>query len=509
MAPRDPGAVRFDLAADPANLNPLFAHQDAASVELQAARLAFEPFIDLDQNGRPHPALLTVVPTTGNGGISADGRTLTYHLRPNVRWQDGRPVTSDDVLFTLRAIVDKHNAVRSTEGYDLVDRASAPDARTVVLHLRKRWAPAAQTLFSYGINSQFVLPAHLLQGQSLAQSPFNAAPVGDGPYRFVSWKRGEKLVYEANPRYWRGAPRAKRLDIRIVPDPSTNLTLLSSGELDWNLIAPMQQALLKSNRSIDYRIVPTATIAGVAINMRHPPLDDVRIRRALAMSIDREGISTKITLGRYRVTNSAQPQFSWAYDAGARLPNYNPKAADALFESAGWKRGAAGMRSKGGKPLQLTYVQFPETGTGVRAATVIVAELRERGVDAQIKSISNAQLFLPRTGILAIGNYDLAYVPWTMGADPDDSAVLGCHGISNYMGYCNARVDRLQAQALSAPTQAERKSKYAQIARIVAHDVPIIYLFDAYYIYAYRTELRGYYPNAFIPTWNAWRWEVR
>jgi peptide/nickel transport system substrate-binding protein len=512
-APRAPGSLRFDLAADPANLNPLFAHQDAASVELQVARLAFEPFIDLDNRGKPQPALLAVIPTRENGGLSTDGRTIVYHLRPDVKWQDGQAVTSADVLFTLQAILDRRNPVRSLEGYELIDRASARGPHTVVFHLRAPWAPAVQTLFSYGAAAQFVLPAHVLRRQlPLANAPFNAAPtVGDGPYRFVAWRRGEKLVYEANAAYWRGVPRAQRLDVRIIPDPSTNLTLLSSNELDWNLIAPLQQATLAGHPQIAFRYVSTATVAGVAINTAHPPLDDVRIRRALAMSIDREAISRKITLGKYPVTDSAQPQFSWAYDPSVRLPRYDPGAADALLDMTGWKRGPDGMRAKGGKALAFTYVQFPETATGVRAATMIQSGLRQRGIDVQIKSISNAQLFLPsvRGGTLASGQFDLAYVPWTMGADPDDSALLSCHGVQNYMRYCNPTVDRLEERALSATHRGQRKRLYSQIARQVSRDVPIIYLFNARYIYAYRRALAGFYPNACVPTWNAWQWRVR
>ena len=511
VGPREAGSIRFDLAADPANLNPLFYSPDAATVELYIARLAFEPFIDLDERGTPHPMLLSVIPTRENGGVSADGRTLVFHLRHGVKWQDGVPVTAADVLFTLQAIMDNRNPVRSRAGYELIDRASAPSADTVIFHLRKPWAPAVQTLFSYGTAAQFVLPKHILEKQApLATAAFDAAPsVGDGPFKFVSWKRGEKLLYEANPQYWRGAPKAKRLDIRIVPDTSTNLTLLSAGELDWNLIAPLQAQTLSSNKALAYRVVPTAVIAGVALNLRHAPLDDARVRRALAMSIDRDAISKKITLGKYPVHNSAQPRFSWAYDSSVRLPAYDPAGADKLFDAAGWKRGASGIRSKLGKPLSLTYVQFTETATGVRAATFIQNDLKQRGVDMQIKSVSNAQLFLPVNGILASGAFDMAYVPWTMGSDPDDSVLLSCKGTSNYMRYCSPQVDRLEAQALGSNAQGARKALYSQIAHRVAADVPIIYLFEAQYPYAYRKALHGFYPNAFLPTWNAARWYVR
>jgi peptide/nickel transport system substrate-binding protein len=499
------------LAADPANLNPLFLHQDAASVEQQVARLAFEPFIDLDPDGKPVPALITRIPTVENGDLSADGRTIVYRLRPNVVWSDGVPVTSDDVLWTLRAILDPSNPVPSREGYDLIDRAYAKDSHTVVFHLKHAWAPAASTFFSYGFRPQFVLPKHVLEKQApLAQAPFNSAPaVGDGPYTFVSWRRGESLQYVANPRYWRGKPAIARLDIRVIPDPQTNLVMLRSGALDWNLIAPVQQRTLANARDVAFRYVPTAVVAGLTLNLSHPPLNDVRVRRAIAMSIDRAGISEKITLGRYPVTNVIQPQFSWAYDKSVKEPAYDPRTADALLDSAGWKRTANGTRMKDGKPLAIVYVQFPESMTGVRVATAVQAQLRERGIAVEVKSVSNAQLFAPRNGTLASGQYDMAYVPFTMGSDPDDSSVLACNAPSNYMRYCNAEVDRLERAALSATSQNVRKSLYARIARLVAADVPIVYLFNADYIYAYRRQLTGFSPNAFLPTWNTFQWRMQ
>ena len=171
--------------------------------------------------------------------------------------------------------------------------------------------------------------------------------------------------------------------------------------------------------------MPTAVVAGLAFNTSHPPLDDVRVRRAIAHSIDRAAISRKITLGIYPVTNMIQPQFSWAFDPSVREPGYDPAQADrAARRRRMAPRSRTACAGATDAALQLLYVQFPETATGVRVATTVQAALRQRGIDVTVKSVSNAQLFLPRTGVLAAGLFDLAYVPWTMGADPDDSAVL-------------------------------------------------------------------------------------
>ena len=507
--------LRFDVAADPASLDPLFAHADAGNVEQQLAHLAFEPFFDLDARGRPVPELVTTVPSVANGGISRDGRTLTYRLRPGVRWSDGVPVTARDVLFTLHAILDDRNPVASREGYALIDRAEALGPQAVRFHLRRSWAPAVATFFTYGTSPQYVLPEHVLATESpLREAPFSAAPtVGDGPFRFVSWQRGERIRYVANPAYRRGKPAIERLDVRIVPDPQTNLTLLRSGELDFNLVAPAQAAgLVRDSPGLAFATAATALIAGIAVNTAHPPLDDARVRRALALGIDRAGVSAKITLGRYPVAQSDRPRFSWAYDPRIAQPAFDPAAADRALDAAGWHRGAGGMRRKNGRPLSLTYVQFPETSTGVATAAVVQRELFERGVDVTIKSISNAQLFLPASdgGALASGRFDLAYVPWSMGADPDDRFLLGCSGaVKNYMRYCDATVDRLESLAESEPDRARRAAAYAAIDRIVARDLPIVYLFNPSYVYAYQPRLHGFAPNAFVPTWNAYAWTLR
>ena len=504
-----PPPIRFDVAADPTNLNPLFAHADAGSVEAQLARLVFEPFIDIDEHGRPIPELLSEIPTLQNRGVSKDGRTITYHLRPNVLWSDGVPVTANDVLFTLRAINDPRNPVRSREGYDLIDNAYAPDAHTVVVRLHRSWAPAVATFFSYGASAQYVLPAHLLaHAGTLAQADFNQHPIGDGPFTFVSWRRGERLEYVGNSRYWRGAPKTQRLEIGIVPDPGTNLTLLQSRAIEWNLIAPDQQAIVAHQPHITFRDVPLALVAGIVLNTTHPPLDDARVRRAIAASIDRNAISRKITFGRYPVIDTAQPLHSWARDPGVHQPAYDPVAADRMLDDAGWLRGRDGTREKDGKRLSLVYVQFPETRTGVAVATFVQAELRIRGIDAAIKSISNAQLFLPKTGILASGNFDLAYVPFPMGVDPDDSFLFRCNGVANYARWCDPRIDTLESESLVSVARARRKTIYAEIERTVARDVPIVFLFNPSYVYAYDDRLGGFSPNAYLPTWNAAGWQM-
>ena len=236
------------------------------------------------------------------------------------------------------------------------------------------------------------------------------------------------------------------------------------------------------------------------------------MRAALAASIDRTAISAKITLGRYPVADSDRPRFSWAYDpvrCASRTSTRPPPIARSMRQAGAGAPAASARAAAAG--FALTYVQFPETSTGVRVAAFVQRELFERGLDVTVKSISNAQLFLPATdgGVLASGRFDLAYVPWTMGADPDDRFLVACGtGTKNYMRYCDPEVDRLEDAAAADPDRAARRRAYAAVDRRVARDVPIVYLFNPTYPYAYRSELRGFAPNAFVPTWNAYAWSL-
>lgn len=504
-------SVHFAIGADPQSLDPLFAHPDAGGVEAELARLIFEPFVDIDASGHQIPVLLSRIPTVANGDLSPDGRTIVYHLRPGVRWHDGVAVDAHDVLFTLHAILDDRNPVRSREGYDRIVAADAIDAHTVRIHLRAAWAPAVASLFSYGTAPQYVLPAHLLEHEArLDQSAFGAHPVGNGPFRFVRWERGDHLEYEANPQYWRGAPKVDQLEVRIIPDPGANFTALLSGAIDWSVLSPAQWKSVAQRSDLHFHDVPLAMAVGLALNTRHAPLDDPRVRRAIAASLDRRAISEKLTFGRYPPMETSQRLQSWAHDANAMQPAYDPLAADRALDAAGWVRGADGIRVKAGHRLMLVYTFFPESQTGVRVATFVERALRARGIDVVLKSVSNAKLFLPAAqgGVLASGAFDLAYIPWPLGADPDDAALLTCVGALNYGRWCDAEVDRLEAQAQASPDRATRVRLYGQVQARTTRDVPIVFLFDPAYVYATRPGLTGFAPNAFSATWNAANWTI-
>ncbi len=501
------GTIAFNLSEDPHSLDPILAQNDD---EHQVARLMFDVLLDVNDRGALVPSLAAVVPTTANGGVSADGRTITYRLRRGVRWQDGAPFTSRDLRFTWQAIDDPRNDVPSTHGYDLITAIDTPDPLTAIFHLRHAWAPAVATFFTYGTTPMEILPAHVLEGAgSLRASDFNTHPIGTGPFKLTSWIRGEGLTFAPNRDYFRGAPAAQGIWAREVPDTNTDLVMLRGGQLDWSLLSPAQRLALGTSPALRIVYAPFAGFGAIAFNCRKPPFDDVRMRRAVAMSIERSRMSIGITRGQYPVTDSDQPQFSWAYDPSARLPQFDPQAADRMLDALGWPRGPDGMRhNRSGSPLALVFVTFPEGDTAVRTAEYAQAMLRNRGIAVEVKKISLAQFYLPKSegGLLLTGTYDMAYIAWRTGADPDDSGIVTCRGVANYAGYCSAVVDALEERALVGTSQRDRKALYSQIQHIVARDVPYDYLYAPRYGYATQPSLSGLRPSPFSATWNAWQW---
>ncbi len=502
-------SISFNISEDPHSLDPLLAQSDD---EQQLARLTFDLLIDVDDKGRQIPGLAVTVPTRANGGVSADGRSITYHLRPGVRWQDGAPFTAHDVWFTWHALMDPRNDIASTRGYDLIASIATPDPYTVILRLKRPWAPAVATFFTYGEHPVPIIPAHLLErAATLATSSFNEHPVGTGPYRLESWQRGDSLRFTANARYYRGAPKSKTIVVREVPDINTDLTLLRSGELDWSLLSPAQRIALGDAPGIRFVFAPFAGFGAMAFDCRKPPFDDIRMRRAIAMGIDRERLSRDITHGQYPVAQTDQPVFSWAYDARVRQPGFAPAASDAALDQLGWRRGPDGIRRKDGTPLSIVFATFPEGDTAVRTSVFVQEMLRARGMLVSIKKVTVAQFYLPRSegGLLMSGNYDLAYLAWRAGEDPDDSDLVTCRGLENFAGLCDPRIDALESRALSSADRAQRTRLYQAVQAKLASDLPYLFLYAPTYGFAVRDDVDGVTPTPFSPTWNAYVWQRR
>ena len=504
------GVVRYAISNDLNTLNPVIG---GLAYENAIEEAIFSGLVKLDDHERLIPDLATEVPTRANGGVSADGRTITYHLRHGVLWHDGQPLTSDDVAFTFARIADPNVNAPNSAPYTHVKGISTPDPYTVVIRLKEPWAPAIGQLFCNGENGS-IIPKHMLEHSAdFNKDVFGLHPVGTGPLRLVRWERGSRITLKPNIHYFAGAPKVKEVDILIVPDANTRLTMLTARELDAVHIGnPSQVERLRQLPGYQLRLVRYPAINFLAFNVTRFPLDDMRVRRALAMALDRPRLERTTFVGTAVVADSFIPPFSWAYDRGNDAPAYDLPGAQRLLDQAGWHVGPDGIRSRGGHTLEFSL----STTSGSVIASSLAQEMQqawhEAGANVSIQTLPVNVLRSP-TGLWVTGHFDVALERLILDPDPDRSANVGSQFIGargfNNSRYISAQSDLLTARAVAVYDQARRKPLYAQLQRLWNRDLPIVPLAWDDAIYAVNTDLRGFMPEPINSDfWNVQDWQI-
>jgi peptide/nickel transport system substrate-binding protein len=509
-----PGTLRVAIHESPNTLNPLLA---ADTTEAMLARLNSDLLVSIDPSGkRQIPLLASAVPTQANGGIARDGLTVTYHLRRNVRWQDGVPFSSADVKFSYEALMNPANNVSSRSGFTVISRVDTPDRYTVVFHLKRRYAPFVNTVFGESDNPYTVVPAHLLAKlPDINRAAFNEHPVGTGPFTFVRWVRGDRIEYAANDDYFLGKPKVRRIIVKIVPDENTEVSLLRTHDVDWMFEAsPHVYPQIKTLIDTNVVLVRQNAYEGLAINTSRPLLADVNLRRAVAYALDKGRLIADFTAGSATAATEDLPPFMWAYDPAVRIYPHDPAAARRLLDAAGWSSGPDGIRRRGGRRLTLSLSYNSGNATRQALAIATQASLRAVGIEATIKTYPAGLLFAPygMGGILSRGDFDLNLAGWIAGIDPNDADQFSCPALppngSDITRFCSPALDAAQQAALSNYDQATRKRAYGQIQRMLADDVPQIFFWYPRQIQALNPDFKGFSPNPVNEAWNAYRWEI-
>ncbi|HET6894644.1 MAG TPA: peptide ABC transporter substrate-binding protein [Candidatus Baltobacteraceae bacterium] len=514
-APANGGTLRVALWAEPTSLNPLLATNTAENF---VSSLAFDLLVTIDDKGNEVPDLAAVVPTPENGGISKDGRTITYHLRRNVTWQDGAPFTSADVKFSWQAVMSPNNNVVERRGYDQVKSVDTPDPYTVVFHLKTPFAPFVDTVFGESDDPFRIVPKHILaKYPNINQVPFNQLPIGTGPFKITRWIHGDRIELAANPKYFRGAPKLKAITVLIVPDGNTQESELRAHDVD--LVPDIGTANLNNLRARPAPGVTTLLAKGpsyfaIDYNTKHPPLDDVRVRRALNYAIDEKRIIDTLLYGTAVPAAADLSDFYWAYEPNVMRYPYDLEKAKSLLDSAGWTVGSGGVREKNGQRLTLELTYGQGNATARQMGVQIQQDLRKAGVDLQIKTYNYTLLYATKAmgGILNSGKYDLAEYAWISGADPDDSSGWMCDMVppagNNITQYCNPQFDAAQRDALAHFDRARRKKDYSITQKLLASDAPAAFQYYQRRRYALSTNLHDFTPNGISEGWNAYTWSL-
>lgn len=469
--------LRLAIPDDPRTLNPLLGSSPS---DLPLSKLVFDSLLVVDEHNRLVGRLALEAPSRANGGISGDGLDYTFKLRRNIRWQDGSPLTSSDVKFTIRAILSSRNGVGNRAGYDQIADVTIRDRYTIAFHLKRRFAPFLAT-----IGAGFpILPAHVLEKTALISGGrFDEQPVGTGPYKLISWDRGNWLLYASNQDYFLGAPKIARLKVLIIPDASNQAFAIMRHDVDFLGVQSAEYELLRNVPGIRTGTEPRNDFVAIALNMQRPILRDVRVRRALAMAIDVPRITKTSTAGTGVVAYADLPPFMWTNRAPSTPYRYDLNRARKLLDAAGWRLESKGVRSKNGVPLHLEAVNFSGSVTGRSVDAQVQQMLKTVGVDVTYQYFPWQKYFAPEAsgGILAKGAYDMADDVASGGIDPQNGGLYMCAARSpqgpNIARYCSERMDVLQRSALSELDQAARLRQIAAIEKLAVNDLPYLFLY--------------------------------
>ena len=460
----------FVMGTEPVSLDPPNA-VDALS--LLVNRLVYDSPLMATESGDTEPGLFT------RWEHSADGLTWTFHIRKGVKFHDGT---------SLNAAVVKENWDRCMSEVKKVGRRSffTPwannikiiDEFTIQTESPEPFAPIISFL-AHG-SGGMVSPAALAKyGDRINQNP-----VGTGPYRFVEWLPGNRIILERNDNYWGPKPKIKRLDFRFVKESGARLMMLESGEADLVMkISPADVDRLKKNTSLEVRIEPFNRIMGFYVNTTAPLLKDIRFRQALAYAIDRESIVKYIMKG---VATSANSVIGGTTYGTATVPGYeyNPEKAKQLLKEAGYK----------GEPLTIETTKGRST-MDMETSVAVQSYWQNVGINAKVA----VQEFATLQQILTKGNYQVAL----LGASPstgDGDQVLRSRyhsdfippkGATNYSRYANAQYDKLAIDQLSELNVTKRLALMKQAQEMLVRDLPFIPLYRLDEVLAYRKNLKG------------------
>jgi peptide/nickel transport system substrate-binding protein len=440
--------------------------------------------------------------------ISKDGLTITFHLHDGVKWHDGAPFTSRDVLYTYQVTIDPKTPTAYAEDFKQVKTISAPDLQTVRVTYDSPFAPA---LASWGVN---ILPAHLLQGKDITKSPLSRNPVGTGPYRFKEWLSGQKIVLEANKDYFEGRPYIDRYIYRIIPDSSTMYMELKAGAIDVMTLTPVQYARQTSAKSFTDRFnkyrYPSSTYLYMGYNLRHPLFGDKRIRQAMTAAINKDELVQGVLFGMGQKAHGPIVPGRWAYNPGVKDIAYDPARATELLAQAGWKdKNSDGILVKNGKPFKFTILTNQGNQQRLLTAQIIQQRLRHVGIDVKIRIVEWAA-FLKE--FVNKGNFEVVLLAWSISQDPDMYDIWHSSknkpGELNFIGYHNPEVDRLLIEGRSTFDIEKRKKAYFRIQDVLADEQPYTFLYVPDALPVVSSRIRGVEPAPAGIGYNQIRWFV-
>ena len=498
---------------EPASLNPALENGTSST---QWGELLFQYMVKYDDRGQLVGDAATAVPTLQNGGIAKDGMTIIYHLRPGLKFADGVPLTAQDAAWSVDAINDPRNNPQSRFAYDVVRKAEARDDTTLVLHLKRPFAPLLTVVLApQGFP---ILPKHLLAHlPDFNHIPFNSMPLGSGPYVVTKWTRGDRVQMRANPYYYAGKPKIEHIDVRFVPDPNTAMNLLRTGEVGGEFTdqALGNYPLLQKIPGVHVERTPMNAVGSIIFNTRDPLTSDPRVRHALAMAIDVPSMMQKTYRGAVTTQAAGRGLFIWAYDP-TTYPDipYDPQRAGTLLDAAGWKLSIDGVRRKDGKPLDVLFIMQAATPGDTIIGNAVTQYEKAVGVGVTLKAFNIGQFVAPVSdgGPVYGGKFQMALYSFVNGDDPDTTDQFACANVPpkgyNKSRICDPRLDVLLGRAQQTYDVAQRKAVYSKLEALLYEDLPIMLLYQRPELDVFTDRLQHQTTSLSTAWWNVGAWTL-
>lgn len=440
--------------------------------------------------------------------VSANGLVITFHLRRDVKWHDGRPFTAADVLYTYQVTIDPKTPTAYAGDFLKVKKAEVPDDYTFRVTYDKPFAPA---LISWGAS---ILPRHLLLGQDITRSPLTRHPVGTGPYKFKEWVAGQKIVLAANPDYFEGRPYIDGHITRIIPDMATLFLELRSQGVDISGLSPLQftrqtENKLFRNNFNKYRYLSFA-YTYLGYNLKNPLFTDKRVRQAISYAINKEEIISGVLLGLGKPATGPFKPGTWAYNGNVKIYNFNQKKAKELLKEAGWQDlNGDGILEKDGKPFVFEIVTNQGNETRQKCAEIIQRQLAEVGITVKIRILEWAAFV---NDFITKRRFDAVIMGWTIPPDPDAYDVWHSSKTApeelNFISYKNTEADEMLERGRSTFNQQKRKKYYDRFQEILAEDQPYTFLYVPDSLIIINKRFRGIEPAPIGLDYNFIKWYV-
>jgi peptide/nickel transport system substrate-binding protein len=520
------GTWTDDLYEEPDSLIPNASTETFSDMVDQSL---YAPLFVGDAAGRINPGIVTELPTVANGGISADLKTWTFHLRPGLKWSDGMPLDARDVDFSWKLWTNPKFTAASTIGFNLITSTDvSSDNLSITFHLKQAFAPFA-AIWTDGLNAP--MPAHHFQSipiDKIVTSPDNLNPsVTSGPFMMKESKPGDHYTVVRNPLYYRvseGLPYLDSIVYRIVTNQDTILKDLQAGTIDSAWFLDVTKTIAYQRLS-GYQLTANPNPAvweAMYFNFHNKILGaHPEVREAMAMAMDHQALIDTARRGEAvpQCTDHSKAYVP-GYQADAPCPKFDPTAANALLDQMGWVKGADGVRTKAGMRLEFEYSTTANNLWRADDELILQSDFKAIGVKLDIQNYPASTFFgpflaggnpSPPTGAVS-GKDDLFEFEANLVYDADDSAVFACNQFppngGNFAFYCNPALDKLYMAEQGTVDPTARQQVFNQIHQIYLTDFPMVVLYGPTDIAMHKVGVHNYNPGSegASETVNVWQW---